>query len=560
MSKMDIKKELIRNLENELTGGDSNMKYFDCTTVEAEGILKRLKSGSYDKLIEVLTTKVDLHKFLKYDFERQKSTTPSEPSLKEYKIHCLKYDLDKALHFLSLDNPEEKEEIYQEKIERLLTNLTSGVYDELLLEKDFFFVVPIKAEPLLEWNEARENNCQKSKATLSNYLVFNFYYSLMDHVRRVNTWKDTFGSDYTSHTTGHKQTPTTAEEFKRYKDLANELVTQDYDWREARNVIREFNKLDIFNNYKFPHNPEEIIKCFAHNKNIVFPEYAEKGKCSHDLEAISERARDLLAVLDSSNLTNIYLNKDEDKVDEYLRKMITSQFDIESVYKECYSDISKKEIKNILENPSLYSDYEIKNVFASFPNKMKQNLCNLAKGILYSLSTYQEESYINIFDDAINLQKVQNCWHGTIYYNNYNSVRLPNGDIIYSIPYEDIESTYYSYQQEYEYYRRNSTSDLEYIEGCAEIAGNVIMSQIFIDGNKRTTKCLFNAMLAVKGIVPPILNFCNSESDLFEQFAYNRGNRFRPAKKTILEETLKIAKYFNNDSKENAANKEYVKK
>lgn len=108
MSKMDIKKELIRNLENELTGGDSNMKYFDCTTVEAEGTLKRLKSGSYDKLIEVLTTKVDLHKFLKYDFERQKSTTPSELSLKEYKIHCLKYDLDKALHFLSLDNPEEK--------------------------------------------------------------------------------------------------------------------------------------------------------------------------------------------------------------------------------------------------------------------------------------------------------------------------------------------------------------------------------------------------------------------------------------------------------------------
>lgn len=559
MNKMDIKKELIRNLENEITGGDNNMQYFDCTTVEAEGTLKRIKSGSYDQLIEVLTKKIDLHKFLKYDLERQKSTTPSAPSLKEYKIHCLKYDLDKALRFLSIDNPEEKEEVYQEKIEKLLTNLTSGVYDELLLEKDFWFAAPIKAEPLLEWNEARENNCQKSKATFPNYIVFNVYHSLMDHVRRVNTWKDTFGSDYTSRTTGHKQTPTTPEEFKRYKDLANELVTQDYDWREARNVMREFNKLDIFNNYEFPHNIEEIIKCFEHNKNIVFPEYTEKGKCSHDLEAISERARDLLEVLNNSNLINIYLNKDEDKVDKYLRKMITSQFDIEALYKESYSGVSKEIIKNVLEEPGNFSDDEIKNVFASFPSKMEKSLCDLAKGILYSLSTYQEESPINIFKDAINLQKALNCWHGTIYYNNYNSVRLPNGDTIYSIPYEDIESTYCTYQQEYDYYRRNSTSDLEYIEGCAEIAGNVIMSQIFIDGNKRTTKCLFNAMLAVKGIVPPILNFCNSDSDLFEQFAYNRGNKYRSAKKIILEETLKVAEYFDVDSKEISPSKAYIK-
>lgn len=561
MSKTNIKKELIRNLENEINGGDSNMKYFDCTVVEAEEVLKRIKSGYYDHLLEVLVSKIDLHKFLKYDFERQGLTTLSEPSLKEYKIHSLKHDLNKKLSYLSLDHPEEKEETYQRKIEELLANLISGVYDKLLLEKEFWFASSIEAETLLEWNEIRKNNSQRNKITLPNYIVFSVYYRLMDHIKRVNTWKDLFGGNYECRYTGHKQTPTTSEELIRYKNLANELVTEDYDWREARNVVREFNKLNIYDSSKFPHNVEEIVRCFEHNKNIIYPEYENKGNCCHDLEAIKERAKILLEVLDSSNLIKIYLNRDEDNIDEYLRKMINSQFDIDSIYKKSYSGLSKKKIKNLLDNPSNYSEYEIKNFFGYFPSKMKKTLCDLAKGVLYSLSAYQEESCINIFNEAINLQKVLNCWRGTVYYNNVNIVCLSNGDKIYSIPYEDIERRYNDFQQEYEYYFRNSTSDLEYVEGCTEIVGNVVMSQIFIDGNKRTSKCLFNAMLVVRGIVPPILNFCHSdEIDLFEQFAYNRNNKYLPVKKEILEETLKVGELFDVSSKETSTGKSYIKK
>lgn len=559
MSKLDIKKDLIRNLENEIAGGDNNMKYFDCTTIAATEVLKELKSGYYDQLIEEITTRIDLHKFLKYALERQK-ITPSEPSLKEYKIYCLKYDLAKALEFLSFDNPKETREAYQEKIERLLVNISAGVYDELLLGEEFWFAAPVKAEPLLEWNELRENSCQKNKATLPNYIVFNVYYSLMDHVRRVNTWKNTFGRNYESRTTGHTQTPTTLEELKIYKDLAKRLVTEDYDWREARNVARKFNKLDIFNNYKFPHNIEEIFNCFEHDKNILFPDYEGKGKCSHDLEAIRERARDLLEVLNEDNLMNIYLNKAEDKVAEYLRKMITSQYDFASISKESYSGIDKQKIKSILEKPNFYSDYEINNCFSHFPIKVRKTLCDLAKGVLYSLSAYQEGSHIDIFDDAINLQKALNCWHGTINYNNFNSVRLSNDNTIFSIPYEDIERIYSSYQKEYEYYLKNSTTDLEYIEGCTEVAGNVMISQIFMTGNKRTSKCLFNAMLTARGIVPPILDFCDKDLNLWEKFALHRDNKYRSAKENILEESLKVAEFFSTDFKEKNIKKIYIKK
>ena len=113
--------------------------------------------------------------FLKYDFERQGLTTLSEPSLKEYKIHSLKHDLNKKLSYLSLDHPEEKEETYQRKIEELLANLISGVYDKLLLEKEFWFASSIEAETLLEWNEIRKNISQRNKISLPNYIVFSVY-------------------------------------------------------------------------------------------------------------------------------------------------------------------------------------------------------------------------------------------------------------------------------------------------------------------------------------------------------------------------------------------------
>lgn len=557
---MSIKKNLIHELENEIAGGDSNMKYFGCTATEAEEVLKRVKSGYYDQLIQSLTQEIELRKFIKYDLEKRKISTPKEPELKEYKIHCIREDLNNKLKLSSFKKSAEEQEKYKEDINKLLTNLVAGKYDELLIGKEPWFCDSVKVEVLLEWDKAREKISKRNSITFPNYIVFSEYCRLMEHIESVNTWKDTFGSYYECHYTKHEQTPTTEEELQCYENLATTLVTKEYDWREARNVIRELNKLDIYEDYNFPHNIEEIVKCFEHNKNIVFPDYQERGECCYDLEVIRERASNLLEVLNSSNLINIYLNKDEDKVGDYIRKMITSQFNIEDIYRESYSGVSKETIKKVLEEPNNFSDYEIKNVFTSFPNRMKKDLCDLAKGVLYSLSAYHEGSNIKIYDDAINLQKALNCWNGTIYYNNYNSVRLSNGNTIYSIPFEDIESIYSAYQKEFDYYFTNSASDLEYIEGCTEIAGNVITSQIFMEGNKRTTKCLFNAMLVARGIVPPILDFCDKDLNLWEQFACNRGNKYQPAKRTILEESLKVAKYFDGNPKEISINKGYIKK
>lgn len=61
--------------------------------------------------------------------------------------------------------------------------------------------------------------------------------------------------------------------------------------------------------------------------------------------------------------------------------------------------------------------------------------------------------------------------------------------------------------------------------------GNVVTSQIFREGNKRTAKCLFNALLMSKGIVPPIINFSKDNAKLWNDIACNIKNRYMKVKK-----------------------------
>ena len=126
----------------------------------------------------------------------------------------------------------------------------------------------------------------------------------------------------------------------------------------------------------------------------------------------------------------------------------------------------------------------------------------------------------------------------------FNYIVLPNGQKLGSMPAMDIVDSYARYQKEYDFYCENHSSDLELIEGCVEVMGNVVTSQIFKEGNKRTARCLFNAMMISNGIVPPIFNFTRDKLKLWNDFACNRSNHYIPAKKAILDEAIRTKEYF----------------
>lgn len=121
------------------------------------------------------------------------------------------------------------------------------------------------------------------------------------------------------------------------------------------------------------------------------------------------------------------------EIETYIRKMIVSQIDTKLLTK--VSDEKEETIIDMLDNPSNYKEEDIIKILYN-----KKTICNIAKGTLYSLFAYNNTKNINIYNELITLQKELNCWNGTVYYNDVNSVLLPNGDRIYSIPYEDIKA------------------------------------------------------------------------------------------------------------------------
>lgn len=539
------KEKLISKLKNELRYSKINERetiYIGRTIKEAEELLEKLETGVFDQIL--FSTSVRLEMLSKWDSDRVKTSNFNKPTLKDFRIYCFVEELNKKIEKVGFLDKLRKSK--KDKYLGFLDRLRNGTYDDILNEKDFWFWKSIDFDTFLSWDETRQNS-SNSKITLPNYIVFSVYKEIMSHVENVNHWKETFGTNYETRYTRHKQTPTTEEELQEFKSLAKELVEVNYNWREARNVVRYFRELEIYEDERFPHNFEDIKRIFSPKMNIVFPEFENMGECSHNIDEIIAKAKEISEWLNPDNFHTLFLNKNENEIDIYIRKMIISQFDFKILSKDSCSSLSEETIRDMLENPNNYSEYEIKNLLSNQNFKTRntmESLYDIVSGTLYSLYGYPKRSNIQLLSEATNLQKKLNCWDGTVYYNDFNSVLLPNGERLYSIPYEDIEVQYANFQKEYNYYCENSSTDLEYIEGCTEIIGNIVTSQIFRQGNKRTAKCLFNALLISRNIVPPIIDFNKDNAKLWNDFAYNINNKYMSVKKEILDASLRTNEYF----------------
>ena len=543
---MTVKEKIIKNLENELSSNEYYKKDIiyglNRSDSQARDLLARIKNGEFDGILSS-TSSVRLDYLSKYDLTRDKSTSPTT---RDYRKYVFLKEIDDFIERINEDEEisDKEKEVRISKYKHFLGNLDTGVYDELLDEPSFWFADDIELSPLVFWNDLRSKGENCGDLTLSNYIVIETYYLIMSRIKRIAEKKETTGENMYIFSNGLEQSPATLEELEQLKVLGNEILSTNYDWREARNVVRSFYALDIWNNGEFPHNVDDIRSVYTKKKNIVFDQYDANLGCCHNTDMIVERAKQLADELTPDNFLMLFFNKNEDDIAAYLRKMIVSQID--GSFLENY-EYSKDKIEYMLNNPSEFSEDELRRMFSStIPLKRSlKELYDIAYGTLYSLYGYKDFK-INIFDDCVEFQKKLNCFYGTVTEYDFNSVALPNGRKLISMPAMDISDSYAKYQDEYDFCCANHSSDLELVEGCTEVMGNVVTSQIFKEGNKRTARCLFNAMMISNGIVPPIIDFTKDKSKLWDDFACNRGSRYIPAKKAILDEATKTKEYFPN--------------
>lgn len=417
-----------------------------------------------------------------------------------------------------------------------------GVYDNVL-KNIYWFGYNIDTDTLVRWDIDRKKYNTLNNITEENYIVYTELSAIKNHIERINEYPKTYKSFYKTRYSYKNQTPTTKEEQKELEKLYKDVLSKNYNWRQAREVVTAVNKLNMYEDDKFPHNIDKIKACFSSKVKVHFPDFFEHGSCYFDTIDVEKKALELAKELTEENLPDLFSTPSKTHIEEYLRRMILSQYDIPLLVHNRNSLLLKDNLSIVrqeLSESTTLSD-EARKIL--FKNANKKELLDLSKGVLLSLSHHRQQ--LNIFDTCNEFQKILNCNYGTVYYNDINHLTLPNKEVIYSTPYEDIKKQYATFQKKYEFFYQNAT-DLEYVEGCTEILGNVLMSQIFREGNKRTAKCLFNQMLISRGILPPVIDLNENESELWNDFAYSRKDRFDLAIPKVLQKTITEAEQFRN--------------
>lgn len=428
--------------------------------------------------------------------------------------------------------------ISREEGQRLFRDLYQGKYHSLF-EQSYWFGPNISTETLAHWQEKREE--QKSlglptqEITLENYIV----YAKLDEILKHTEYIKENGQYYIS-LNGHTQTPPTQEEEEEIKKITQEVLSRNFTWRESREVNKAVNvKVKPFHNYKFPHDIEEIRKALNPEVITYFDKIREDKTLQLNPTPLNIRAKEINEKLTVRNIHQLFMMPVTTPLEQYLRQMIFSQLDFVRIERK--TETTRKEVENSLTEELTLPREVIRKLFSD--SKETNIITGLTQGTLHSLT--DSKKIDNILEEAKEMQREYNCWEGTVGYTDVNSVRLKNGDMIYSTYCEDIKDQYTGFQIQYDYLYNNA-NDLEFVEGCVELLGGIMLSQIFRKGNKRTAKAMFHKMLLSRNIIPPVLDFNENDSALWDTFTDGRKERFEEAKLLILEKTIKTNQQLRN--------------
>lgn len=329
-----------------------------------------------------------------------------------------------------------------------------------------------------------------------------------------------------------------------------ELLSRDYTWREAREMNQAILRLDYSTDYEFPHKIDGLEALLDVEPNVLFDKIEDDIDLKSDTSKLYAEAERMLAKLHALRDIKVLFNEDVRSPEEaYLRRQVLANWDMNEVFRNNKVDTDKKKkIQDELIKGTKLDD-ETLDILFKVTNKVTRNkrigtkdeLVDLACGTLKSFMNNKRIE--NLYQEAKDIQSSLGIKSGTVYYTDINTLNLPNGDRIVSTYYEDIKPRFASLQKQYEYLYDNAT-DAEFLEGAIEIYGDIVVMQVFREGNKRTAKAVFNAMLLSRGIIPPVNDLNEQNGRLFLDIAYGRKERYMKAKYKLLLQTVDVKRQF----------------
>lgn len=403
-----------------------------------------------------------------------------------------------------------------------------GVYD-CGLNGVLWFGPRVSTDILVSWDaDRRKNKRTFSNISEENLIVYSVTLEIKNHLKTIELHKKAYNEDYPTTINHNTQSPATKEELNKYDKLFKKVLTTNYNWREAREIRKNFKKYNIYENENFPHEPDKLLKIFTPEIKIHFPNFYP-GKCYFNTIEVETLTTKLLDNFTKENIIKFMSDTSKTHIEEYVKRQILSIIDFKRIYSKKKKDytVLKKEL-NTSSTLTTVASYII------FNNESTTEVLNLIKGLLSSLSSPKETINIvekcNEFKDKLNCQK-EHKWI------------MQDGTVIPPLPIEKHEKKFIRFQKKYEFLFKKA-NDLEYVEGCLELLGDFLTTQLFDKGNKEIGICLFNTLLISRGILPPVVDLNEDSYSLLTKFIETHATRYDAAIPVILQDTISQTEQF----------------
>lgn len=181
-----------------------------------------------------------------------------------------------------------------------------------------------------------------------------------------------------------------------------------------------------------------------------------------------------------------------------------------------------------------------------------KELLGISAGVITSLTISGEKIDIRDVATQIRMQmnRIQPDKINTEYRDN-NDIQMGDEnfreEVFKPIDFREIEERMEKFQKEYEeLFNDKEISDEDYLRGVARIYANIIYTQPYNDGNKRTAMGILNAMIISKRIIPPYLTTVQG-GDFSKGIANTKNNEYELLEDTIVKSYREINTIYNSN-------------
>lgn len=349
--------------------------------------------------------------------------------------------------------------------------------------------------------------------------------------------------------------PMFLEETREIELLKEKIMLTNYSWRDTLRLLKNRIHLEFA--------LVDDVHCFFEPIKPLSPSVIDQ---SNEINHIKKTMATMCEV-GTKEFGSIFEKSSQNYIEEYIRRMFISQLDIlkmieshekidyflsdyadtyyEDIVKDVALDVSKNDTEycTITRNMLFYApeaslDYDY---FKETEHRRMNDSCRNSKSIINGII----ESF-NVPVEMLNLremsEKIQRGYglSGPLMFigeNNRNFISLTSGEKMFSVYDFEIPFLFRKWQGLYELLYQKGTTE-EFVNGCTYIMCEMVTSQMFISGNKRTAKALFNSMLCSRGIVPPIVDMLEDNHNFFKEIVIGRELHYQNVIDMVFEEAI----------------------